>query len=163
MTKSENDIGTGKSEGYSRRGVLGALGGLGLGAALLAAFPNAASAEIPGSEGQRAIDMADEMAEYSRDPGHKGIGIFINLQSNATLEQGQKLGENMKRAFASRGVPVEYRLNQSQGTATDLTFYVKGIDFTIGLPDLKRELRTVLAHHGDVWPRQTSALSTLDQ
>lgn len=150
----------GKQEGgISRRGLLHSAAAT----ALLAAatvFPGAA---MGGTTGQTSLQMRDEMDAYSRDPSHQGIGIFINLQADATLEQGQALGDNMKRVFASRGVPVEYRLNQSRGTATDLTFYVKGFDFTINVADLKRDLRNVLAHHGDVWPRRTSALTTLDQ
>ena len=159
MTDLKDTFKTEKGEGYSRRGLL-RLGGLTAAAAMFAALPGGGGAEA--SE-QNSLEMRDEMDAYSLDPSHQGIGLFINLQAGATLEQGQKLGDNMKRAFASRGVPVEYRLNQSRGTATDLTFYVKGVDFTIGLPDLKRDLRNVLAHHGDVWPRRTSALTKLDQ
>lgn len=155
MRKLKDIFGTQESGGVSRRGLLRSAAATAL---LVAAtvFPGSALGET------NTFDQRTEMLRYSEDPNHKGIGIFINLQADVTLEEGRKLGENLKSAFASRGVPVEYRLNQSRGTATDFTFYVNGEGFEIGLPDLKRELRNVLAHHGDAWPPQTSAL-VLDQ
>ncbi|OSQ47036.1 hypothetical protein TALK_13475 [Thalassospira alkalitolerans] len=120
-------------------------------------------ATTPGERGLDAVQGRDDMAAYSRDPNSRGIGIFINLQADTTIEQGQDLGDWLKGAFASRDIPVEYRINQSRGTATDLTFYVKGYDFTVNVGNLKTELSQVLAHHRGAWLPETVALNTQPQ
>ncbi len=142
--------------GFTRRGALGVL----LGGAALAALPGGNEAE---AAGRTPVEMMHEMQDYSEDPNHRGVGIFINLQRGTTIEQGEQLGERLKSAFAGRGVPVEYRINQSKGTATDLTFYVRGYDFTINVADLRGQLGNVLAHHRDVWAPGQATLSSLDQ
>jgi len=148
------------TDGISRRNAL-RLGLGGLAATALASLPYANKAEAGEANAatpSTPLEYRDEMAKYSRDPKTQGIGVFINLQENATLEQGQELGDWLKNAFASRNVPVEYRINQSRGTATDLTFYVKGYDFPVNVGNLKTELPKLLAHHQGAWlPEQVSA------
>lgn len=112
---------------------------------------------------EQAIGIANmhhEMREYSEDRETKGIGIFINLQANASMEQGEKLAAILQNAFKSQGVPTEYRINQSQGTATGVTFYVNGYDFMFTAGQLKENLGRVLAHHQDEWSPQQVSLNT---
>lgn len=116
------------------------------------------TASVPKEQSQRPSQMMTEMLEYSEKPDTKGIGVFINLQAGTAENTGRDLGELLKRAFASRNVPLEYRINQSRGTTTDVTFYVKGLDFTINIDDIKGSLGKVLAHHQDVWPATTASL-----
>ncbi|MEQ8287865.1 hypothetical protein [Thalassospira sp.] len=159
--------------GMSRRNVLRSMMA-GVAGIALASLPldqgaeageaKAATSETITDEQARAIThKRHEMQDYSEDPNSRGIGIFINLQADTTIEQGQDLGDWLKGAFASRDIPVEYRVNQSRGTATDLTFYVKGYDFTVNVGNLKTELSQVLAHHSDVWSTETLALNTQPQ
>jgi len=73
------------------------------------------------------------MSEYSKN--NLGIGIFINLQADAA-GKGDLIGQNLQNAFASRGVPTEYHVNQSRGTSTDITFYVRGVDYSLNVESL---------------------------
>lgn len=155
------------TDGISRRDAL-RLGAGGVAAAVLSSLPfgrnaeageaKAATTETITDEQARAITAkAREMRHYSEDPSVQGVGVFINLQENAPADGGEKLGELLKNAFAKQGVPLDYRVNRSRGTATDITFYVRGVDFTIGLPDLKQRVGTVLSHHQGAWlPGQVS-------
>lgn len=150
----------GRDENVSRRAVLRGLLASGAGVAL-ASLPFGHDAEA--SERNSFDDMRD-MRHYSEDSATQGIGVFINMQADAVVT-GEQIGENLRRAFAGLNppVPLEYRVNQSQGTATDITFYVKGYDFTINIADLKTELRQVLAHHRDLWPTAQVSLNTQPQ
>lgn len=112
--------------------------------------------EVTGEE--RAIDKARAMREYSEKPDTKGIGVFINLQADAPEGYGDKIGQRLQEVFATRDIPLQYRANKSRGTATDITFYVKGYDFTYNIDDIGSSLGKVLAHHGDVWPAKTASL-----
>ncbi len=161
--------GSQQDKGLSRRSVLRGLmaGAAGLTLASLPLGQDAeageAKAATPGERGLDAVQGRRDMRHYSEDPNSRGIGVFINLQHDATLEQGRDLGDWLKAAFASRGVPVEYRLNQSRGTATDLTFYVKGVDFAVNVGSLKEELPQMLAHHRGAWLPDTVSLNTQPQ
>lgn len=117
--------------------------------------PRTASAPVGAitkEQGLAVVKKMHEMQDYSKDPATKGVGVFINLQAGGTPEDGDKIGGILKNAFASKGIPLEYRINQSRGTATDITFYVKGFDFTMALGQLKGSLGKILAHHRDLWP-----------
>ena len=116
----------------------------------------------PGERGLDAVQGRRVMRHYSQDAGVQGIGVFINLQADAA-GKGELLGNRLVEMLANKNPPVsaEYRINQSRGTATDITFYVRGIDFTVNLGDLRDNLDTVLAHHRGAWlPEQTAGLST---
>jgi hypothetical protein len=119
-------------------------------------------AATAGERGLNAVQGIREMADFSRDPNIQGVGIFINVQGNAPEGYGDQIGKMLQRGFAKRGVPTDYRVNLSSGTATDIIFYVQGYDFTVGFPDLKREIPRIFAHHSDLWmePQQVSLNQT---
>ncbi|ODS24764.1 hypothetical protein AB835_01535 [Candidatus Endobugula sertula] len=137
-------------------------------------FSDAAQAENPvtaqpvaatqslnaGERGLDAVQGRHDMEDYSNDTSIRGIGIFINLQGNASFTEGQALGDKLKNAFASRGVPVEYRINHSRGTATDLTFYVKGVDYKVNVANIQRDLGTILAKHNGAWLVENASLDS---
>lgn len=126
-----------------------------------AAEPQTAS--TPGERGLDAVQGRDDMAAYSKNPNIQGIGIFINLQANAA-GKGHILGKKLQRGFAGLNPPIQtqYRINQSRGTATDVTFYVRGVDYTFNLAELKANLGTVLARHNGAWlPERVSSASQL--
>jgi hypothetical protein len=125
----------------------------------------AATTETITDEEARAItEKAREMRHYAKDPDIRGIGVFINLQENAPENYGEKLGDTLKGVFAKYGIPMEYRVNRSRGTATDLTFYVGEHIVPVRYPDLKSELPRVYAHHKDIWaPKQVSLSNTQPQ
>jgi len=117
------------------------------------------AATTPGERGLDAVQGMRDMRHYSEDPATRGIGVFINLQKDAPEGYGNKIGKKLQEVFATRNIPVQYRLNQSRGTATDITFYVQGIDFTVNIDDIGANLPTILAHHNDVWlPGKTASL-----
>ncbi len=121
---------------------------------------NAATVDTTAS-GERAIDKARAMRKYSEDPAIQGVGVFINLQHDLSEDIGNQVGEKLKRAFATKGVEMDYRINQSRGTATDLTFYVRGVPYVINIRDVKSNLGQVLATHQGTWlPEKVSMLET---
>lgn len=126
---------------------------------LLASFGTAANdtdadEALAGTTSERnSFDDMRAMRHYSEDPNAQGIGVFINLRKGSTLT-GEQIGEQLKAGFAGLNppLPLQYRVNQSQGTATDITFYVKGYDFTMTVTDVANKgLGNILAHHRDVW------------
>ncbi|MBP5857413.1 hypothetical protein KAJ83_10375 [Marivibrio halodurans] len=153
-------------KGISRRAMLSGLSAV-AGAAMLASLPGgndaqageakAATLESSNGEVENTFDTRRELRHYSEDSETRGVGVFINLQENAPWT-GDEIGKWIKNQFAGVGVPVEYRVNQSQGTATDITLYAGGYDFTINIAELKHELPRVYAHHQDIWnaPDQVS-------
>lgn len=122
----------------------------------------AATTETITDEQARAITQkAREMRHYSEDEATKGVGVFINLQKDAPMT-GEQIGEHLRMAFGSLKPPIslEYRVNQSQGTATDITFYVQGYDFTMTVTDIAQKgIGSILAHHQDVWSEQVSLIA----
>ena len=147
----------------SRRDALRTLMGGAAAGAVLASLPFSNDAEA----GQPVLDGVQgmrEMRHYSEDENTRGIGVFINMQANAPVT-GEQIGQWLQAQFAGIDppVPVQYRVNQSQGTATDITFYVRGVDFTINVGNLQTELREVLAHHRGAWSPETVSLNTQPQ
>lgn len=145
-----------EAAGITRRGAL-------LGGAATVAFASlplgkraeAQSGQVataPADRELNAVQGMRDMRRYSENKQIQGIGIFINLQADAPMT-GEQIGERLRAAFAGLNPPVsaQYRVNQSRGTATDITFYVRGIDFTLGIGEIKGKLGTLLAHHRDVW------------
>ena len=119
-------------------------------------------ASAPAGRELNAVQGMRDMRRYSEDAATRGIGVFINLQANA-LMTGQQIGEKLRTAFGSLNppVPVEYRFNQSRGTATDVTFYVRGVDFTMTVTDIvNKGLTGVLAHHRGAWLPETASLES---
>ena len=160
MAKNNDLIEPQSNDGQSRREALRALALGGFAAAVLSAFPLGNEADAEENTGL----MRRELRRYSEDPNTRGIGIFINLQRDGTEEDGERLGNRLREIFAARGIPVEYRINHSRGTATDLTFYVGGYDFTINVADLASRLGRVYAHHQDIWVHgRATGLNSLDQ
>ena len=124
--------------------------------------PQTASAPQQEITNEQAIAITEKrraMRKFSEDPKTKGIGVFINLQAGATPADGDQIGGILKNAFASKGVSLEYRTNHSLGTATDITFYVKGVPYKMTLGEIKGNLGTVLSHHQGAWLPETAALS----
>lgn len=163
------------TEPVTRRGALRLLGLSFAGASALAVMPSilggndahageaqAATATQPEITGEKArpSHMMREMRNFSKDPDTKGIGVFINLQADAPEGYGDKIGQRLQEVFVTRDIPLQYRTNKSRGTATDITFYVKGYDFTYNIDDIGSSLGKVLAHHGDVWPAKTASLDS---
>tara|TARA_R110001606_G_scaffold396832_3_gene571758 strand:- start:1617 stop:2120 length:504 start_codon:yes stop_codon:yes gene_type:complete len=108
---------------------------------------------------QTPVQMADEMDAYSQNPDTKGIGAFINLRKDSSVS-GDDIGQWIRNQFAAVGVPVEYRVNQSRGSATDITLYAGGFDFTVNVAELEKKLPTIYAHHQDVWtPAKTASVN----
>lgn len=147
----------------TRRTALWTILGAGAGLALAGSLPygnDAQAQDRQAAHAPSAVQMADEMDEFSRDPQTQGIGVFINLQANAPVT-GDKIGQWLQRQFATitPPVPVDYRVHQSRGTATDITFYVRGYGFTVNVGDLRAELPQVLAHHRGAWLPEQAALN----
>lgn len=110
-------------------------------------------------------EKARDMRKYSEDPDTRGIGVFINLQASAPMT-GEQIGDYLRDQFADLNppVPLEYRVNQSRGTATDVTFYVRGFDFTMTVTDIANEgLGSILAHHRGAWRPAQVSLNTQPQ
>ena len=141
----------------SRRGFLRGFGAAaGVGAFGLASFP-ANDAEA----GERPSHMMRDMRHYSEDPSERGIGAFINLRANSSVT-GDQIGEWIQAQFAGIEDPVQvdYRVNQSRGTATDITFYVRGVDYTLNVAELQTHLIEILKSHRGAWlPEATAALN----
>ena len=103
--------------------------------------------------------FGNEMDAYSQNPDTKGIGAFINLRKDSSVS-GDDIGQWIRNQFAAVGVPVEYRVNQSRGSATDITLYAGGFDFTVNVAELEKKLPTIYAHHQDVWtPAKTASVN----
>tara|TARA_R110002110_G_scaffold407057_2_gene627686 strand:- start:768 stop:1391 length:624 start_codon:yes stop_codon:yes gene_type:complete len=128
--------------------------------------PQTATATQPEltDEKARPSHMMREMRHYSEKPDTKGIGIYINLQANAA-GKGDLLGQRLVQILAAQNppIPAQYRFNQSLGTATDITFYVKGVGFPVNMGELKTELGGVFAHHRGAWLPGQVSLSTQPQ
>ena len=134
-------------------------------AAALANDVNAGEARsvtlTPGQRGLDAVQGRDDMADYSRDPSRRGIGAFINLRANSSVT-GDQIGQWIQGQFdgIEDPVPVDYRVNQSRGTATDITFYVRGVDYTLNVAELQTRLIEILNKHRGAWlPETTAALN----
>lgn len=154
--------------GLSRRDLLRGFAATGI-ALAIATTPFASDADAgeaqastltPGQRGLDAVQGRRDMRKYSKLPNTRGIGAFINLQANAPVT-GDQIGKWIQAQFAGieNPIPVDYRTNQSRGTTTDITFYVRGYDFTLNIEELQARLREILAHHRDVWPQETASLS----
>lgn len=149
-----------------RRGALRFLmtGAAALGAATLPGGNEAQAQEkqtVGLTAGERGLDGVQgirDMLHYSEEPETKGIGVFINLQANAPMT-GEQIGEWVKAQFANVNVPVEYRFNQSKGTGTDLTFFVRGVDYVHNIDDVPTKLPQVYASHQGAWLPETVALN----
>lgn len=116
-----------------------------------------AHAATAGERGLDGVQGMRDMRHFSEDANTKGIGIFINVQANASAGYGDRIGQALKSGFGKRGIAADYRINQSRGTATDITFYVQGYDFTVNIDDLRAEIPRIFAHYGDLWkPEQVS-------
>ena len=109
------------------------------------------------------FDARRELRKYSENPATRGIGVFINLQADAPDGYGDKIGNILKNAFAKRGILVDYRYNRSRGTATDITFYVHGVDYDVNVDDLKPKLPQILARHQGAWLPDRVSLNTQPQ
>jgi len=136
---------------------------------LMASAAGLALASLPGGNEadaaeQDSFDKRRAMRNYSKDPDRRGIGVFINLQRDAPIS-GDQIGQWLQKHYAAETPPVavDYRVNQSRGAATDLTFYVGGHDFIVNVGDLQGKLDTMLAHHRDVWPTGQATLSSLEK
>lgn len=112
----------------------------------------------PGERGLDAVQGRRDMRHFSEDTETRGIGVFINLQANAPMT-GDQIGEWVKAQFAGVNVPVEYRFNQSRGTGTDLTFYVRGVHYVHNIDDVPTKLPEVYANHQGAWLPETVALN----
>jgi len=119
---------------------------------------NGQIATAPGARGLDGVQGMDDMAAFSKKPDIRGIGAFINLEAHAPVT-GDQVGEWLQGQFAGVNPPVrlEYRVNQSRGSATDITFYVRGFDFKLNVGELETRLHEILAHHRDVWLPETLA------
>ena len=111
--------------------------------------------------GERPSHMMRDMRHYSEDPTERGIGAFINLQANAPVT-GDQIGQWIQAQFdgIEDPVPVDYRVNQSRGTTTDITFYVRGVDYELNIEELQTRLIEILNSHRGAWlPETTAALN----
>ncbi len=117
----------------------------------------------PGERGLDAVQGRDDMAAYSKDPKVQGIGVFINLREGSSVT-GDQIGKWVQNQFAGINPPVsvDYRVNQSRGTATDVTFYVQDFAFTLNVSELQTGLKTILGHHRDVWLSEQQAATPRD-
>lgn len=116
-------------------------------------------AAVPDAQKYNAVYGRDAMDEYSQKSEIQGIGVFINMGKNTPMT-GDQLGEWIQRQFAGINppVPVDYRVNQSRGTATDITFYTRGFPLKLNVGELVEKLPDVLNHHRDQWlPEATTA------
>lgn len=121
-------------------------GAAALGLALLTPFGRSAHAgeasaaalsRNDGVEGLRA------MHDYSVE--NEAIGVFINLRANSDIT-GAQLGDAIIDFFGRHEPPIaaDYRVNQSRGNQTEVTFYVGGNPYTYGANDLQpSQLATV--------------------
>ena len=153
----------------TRRGALRALMG---GAAALAfvALPggNVVQAQdrqtaglSAGERGLNAVQGRRDMRLFSEDVEKQGIGVFINLQADAPADGGDTLGEWVQRQFSGvqPPIPVEYRVNRSRGTATDLTFYVRGVGTPLNMAELRARLPEIYNDYKGAWLPETTALA----
>jgi len=167
MKDLSNKFGSEAREGYSRRGALKWLGrnfaGAGVAATMLTALPMGSAAhagEAQAATLQTPIEMRDSMDEYSENPEIRGVGVYINLRKGSSIS-GEQIGEWVRNELGVKNVPVEYRFNQSRGTATDVTLYVRGVAFTVPMPRLPAKLPEIHKHYRDVWLLpETAALDT---
>lgn len=122
---------------------------------------NQVATAVPDAQKYNAVYGSDAMDDYSKDPEIQGIGVFINMQANAPVT-GDQIGQWIQRQFASINspVPVDYRVNQSRGTATDITFYTRGFPLKLNVGELETKLIDVLNHHRDVWLPETASAET---
>ncbi|ODS22388.1 hypothetical protein AB835_14470 [Candidatus Endobugula sertula] len=139
-------------------------------------FSDAAQAENPvtaqpvaatqslnaGERGLDGVQGIQDMEEYSRDASIQGVGIFINLQKNPPLT-GEQIGEIFRNKFGEKKVPVQYRYNQSRGTATNITFYIKGVNYTYNISEVIEKFDTLVSRHSGAWTLETAALDDNNQ
>lgn len=132
-----------------------------------------ATAAIPGpannahaGEAQAATPAANsglmmrQLRHYSEDADTKGIGVFINFQANAPVT-GEQIAHWLRGQLVDgqTAIPFKYRTNQSHGTTTDFTFYVRGDHLTLNIEDLQADIHKVLDHHRGIWLPETASLS----
>lgn len=111
----------------------------------------------PGERGLVATQGRRDVRQYSENSEVRGIGVFINMQKEAPWTADQ-IGQWVVAQFGAVNVPVEYRSNQSQGTATDITFYVRGIPLDpVNIADLRAEIPKIYKHYQGAWLPYTTS------
>ncbi|MGB0696271.1 MAG: hypothetical protein ACPGOY_11520 [Rhodospirillaceae bacterium] len=155
-------------EGMTRRGMLEWLGRGAAGATAAAALTSLPfnqdaqageprTAAITDEEALAITARRREMRHYSQDPEKRGVGVFINLRKGSSVK-GKDIGEWIRNQFAGVNVPVDYRINQSQGTATNITFYVRDSDYTYNVSSLQDRIHDVYSKYKAAWLPETASL-----
>ena len=102
--------------------------------------------ELDGVYGMRA------MRKYSEDPAEQGIGIFANLEANPPMT-GSAACAAVKNLLAQQNIPAESkcRFNQSQGTLTEFTIYIRGVPHEYSINNLIENAPKITADNKNAW------------
>lgn len=88
---------------------------------------------------------------------NNGVGIFINLAKHDPVG-GKAWGDKLKNGFIARGIDADYRFAESNGTATQFTFYVREAgEITVTSDELRAALARVFRlQHGGITDKEQS-------